>query len=71
MASRTRRGGGELVLLDVLSVRGGFAQGLFSAGLGLELSRFALDLAVFGAELSPEPGLRPVFNVVLGVRFTL
>ncbi|MBN1835620.1 MAG: hypothetical protein JW820_07200 [Spirochaetales bacterium] len=63
--------GAELVLLEVLSVRGGFAQGLFSAGVGLQLSRFTLDLSVFGAELSSEPGLRPVFNMVLGLRFTL
>jgi len=63
--------GAELVLLDVLSLRGGFAQGLFSAGLGLDLSLFTLNLSMFGAELSPEPGLRPVFNFVLGLQFIL
>ena len=39
--------------------------------LGLDLSVLTLNLSMFGAELSPEPGLRSVFNFVLGVRFTL
>jgi hypothetical protein len=63
--------GAELVLLDVLSLRGGFSQGLLSAGLGLDLTVFTLNLSMFGAELSPEPGLRPVFNFLLGIQFVL
>jgi len=63
--------GAEVVVLEVLSLRGGFAQGLLSAGLGLDLSVFTLNLSMFGAELSPEPGLRPVFNLVLGLQFVL
>ena len=63
--------GVELVLLDVLSLRGGFSEGLLSGGLGLDLSLFTLNLSMFGAELSPEPGLRPVFNFLLGFQFIL
>ncbi len=61
--------GAEIVLLDVLSIRGGFSEGLFSAGFGIDLGGFRLHTAMFGSELSPEPGLRPVFNVIIGLEF--
>lgn len=61
--------GAEIVLLDVLSFRGGFSEGLFSAGFGIDLGAFKLHTAMFGSELSPEPGLRPVFNVIIGLEF--
>ena len=61
--------GAEIVLLDILSLRGGFGQGYFSAGLGLDLSIFRLSLSMFGSELSSEPGLRPVYNLILGLEF--
>jgi hypothetical protein len=63
--------GMELVLLEILSVRAGFYQGLASAGLGFRLGKLTLNLAMFGTELSPEPGLRPVFNLMLELAFTL
>lgn len=61
--------GAEVVLLEILSLRLGFYQGLLSTGLGLDLHWFELDLAVFGRELSPEPGMRPVYNLLLGLEF--
>ena len=60
--------GAEVVLLEILALRAGFYQGLLSAGLGLDLHGVELDLAVFGRELSTEPGLRPVFNLLLGMQ---
>jgi hypothetical protein len=63
--------GTELTLLEILAFRGGFYDGYFSAGLGLDLSFMRLDLSMFGRELSGEPGLRPVFNVILGALFRL
>lgn len=61
--------GAELTLLEILAVRVGFAQGLPSAGLGLDLHWFTLNLAMFGQELSSEPGLRPVYNLLIGLEF--
>ena len=63
--------GTELVLLDILALRAGFSQGLFSAGLGIDLSVVRLNLSMFGEELSTEPGLSPTYNVVLGLEFRL
>ena len=61
--------GVELVVLEILSLRGGFSQGYFSAGLGMNLTYFRLNLAMYGKELSSEPGLRPVFNLLVGFEF--
>jgi hypothetical protein len=63
--------GTELTILEILSLRGGFADGYFSAGLGMDLSFFRLDVAMFGQELSLEPGLRPAFNVLFGIAFKI
>lgn len=63
--------GCELVLLDILSLRGGFYQALFSAGLGLDLSVLTLNLSMYGRELSPEPGLQPVYNLLLSLQYDL
>jgi len=63
--------GTEIVLLEILSLRAGFNEGLFSAGLGIDLSLFTLSLSMFGSELSPEPGLRPVYNLLIGMDFSI
>jgi hypothetical protein len=63
--------GCELVLLDILSLRGGFYQTLLSAGLGLDLSVITFNLSVYGRELSPEPGLQPVYNLLLSLAYEL
>ena len=59
----------EMVMLKILSLRGGFGHGYFSAGLGLDLAFFRLNLAMYGTELSSEPGLRPAYNLLLGLEF--
>ena len=61
--------GAEVMLLDVLAVRAGFGDGYFSAGLGFNLTAFRLDLAMFGRELSGEPGLRPSYNLIMSTSF--
>jgi hypothetical protein len=61
--------GAEVTLLDVLAVRAGFGDGYFSAGLGMNLTACHLDLAMFGTELSTEPGLRPSFNLIISTLF--
>ena len=61
--------GVETILLDVLAVRGGFGDGYFSAGLGINLTYFRLDMTMFGHELSTEPGLRPSYNLVVSTLF--
>lgn len=63
--------GAELRMLEILMVRGGFRQGLFAAGLGLDLTIFGIHIAMFGTELSSEPGLRPVYNAQIGIDFKL
>ncbi len=63
--------GAEVVLLDILFLRAGFYDGLFSAGLGLDLTFFQLNMAMFGREMSTEPGLHPVYNLMIGVDFHL
>ncbi len=63
--------GSELTLLEILSVRVGLNEGLFSAGLGLDLTFFTLNAAMFGSENTSEPGLKPVYNVILGLEFRI
>ena len=61
--------GVEVVMLQILALRAGFNEGYFSAGLGLNLSFFSLNLTMFGSELSTEPGHRPVYNLLFGLEF--
>jgi len=61
--------GAELTLLRILAVRAGFARGLPAAGLGVDFGKLRVDAAMFGTELSPEPGLRSVYNILLGLQF--
>ncbi|HUZ16939.1 MAG TPA: hypothetical protein VMV68_01040 [Spirochaetia bacterium] len=61
--------GTEITLLNILDLRGGFYEGLFSAGLGLDLKYFRIDAAMFGTEMSTQPGLNPVFNILVAISF--
>ncbi len=63
--------GAEAVMLQILSLRVGFGEGLFSAGLELDLAFMDVSLSMFGTELSSQPGVRPTYNLILGVRFTI
>lgn len=59
----------EATFLKVLSLRGGFGEGLFAAGLGVDMTYFELNASMYGRELSTEPGLRPVYNILIGLEF--
>lgn len=61
--------GAELRLLDILSLRAGLREGYLSAGVGVDLSVFKIDLAMFGRELGREPGQIPLFNMAIGLEF--
>lgn len=63
--------GMELKLLEVLAIRCGFSQGFLSAGIGFDLSLFKLDVSMFGKELSSIPGMRPAYNLVVGLEFSM
>lgn len=63
--------GTELTLLEVLSLRTGFYEGLFNAGLGLDLTIFNLQASMYGRELSTEPGMRSVYNFCIGFEFRM
>jgi hypothetical protein len=61
--------GAEVTMLDVLAVRAGFGDGYFSAGVGINLAAFRIDVTMFGRELSTEPGLRPSYNLIMSFLF--
>ena len=61
--------GSEITLLRILDLRAGFYEGLFSAGFGIRLKYVEIDTAMFGNELSTQPGVDPVFNILLGISF--
>jgi len=63
--------GAQVRLLEILSLRAGFARGLPSFGLGLDLTAFTLNAAIYGDELSTEPGLKSVYNLVVGFVFRM
>lgn len=62
--------GCELKLLEIISIRAGFFQLLPSAGLGIDLTIFSLNMAVFGRELSSEPWGWPIYNYLIALEFT-
>jgi hypothetical protein len=61
--------GMEIILLEVLSVRAGIADGLPSAGFGLNLSFARLDFAMYGKELGLDPGIQPVYAAAFSLLF--
>lgn len=42
--------------VPLIDIRGGFHEGYYTAGLGLNLGLFQLDLATYGVELGAYPG---------------
>jgi len=61
--------GVEVTLLDILSIRAGIKDALPTAGFGIDLSAFTFSLAMYGEELSLEPGGRPVYNLLAALDF--
>ncbi len=61
--------GFDISLLEIFSLKVGFYEGLFSAGLGLDLHFVRFQAAMFGSERGVEPGQNPVYNVIVGFEF--
>lgn len=61
--------GSELVLLETVSLRVGINEAYLSAGLGLDLTIFDIDFAMYGSELGLDPGKRPLLNMALSLAF--
>lgn len=59
----------EITMLEVFDIRVGLSEGLLNAGFGLDLQIFTLNAAMFGSELSSQPGTNPVYNLVVGFSF--
>lgn len=62
--------GVEFTVFDILALRLGLYEGLPSFGAGLDLHVFKLNLAMFGRELSTQPGLMSVYNLMMGFEFS-
>ncbi|HZK20346.1 MAG TPA: hypothetical protein VFC68_06445 [Treponemataceae bacterium] len=62
--------GTEIELINVFAFRLGIHESYPSAGLGLTLNKFRLNVAMYGSELSFEPGLKPQLNVALSSLIT-
>ncbi|MBP7096470.1 MAG: hypothetical protein KBC36_10305 [Spirochaetia bacterium] len=61
--------GFELVILDILSLRAGIADALPNAGFAVDLSAFRFGLSMYGTELGLDPGVRPLYNLLLSFEF--
>jgi hypothetical protein len=59
--------GVEFTVLDNLDLKVGLNEGLLAAGFGLNLGPVDFDLAMFGRELSREPGMNPQFTFALNL----
>ncbi len=61
--------GFELVILDILSLRAGIADALPNAGFAVDLKAFRFGLSMYGTELGLDPGVRPLYNLMLSFEF--
>lgn len=62
--------GTELVLGNIVAFRFGMAEMLPSAGIGLKLGTFNIDMSLYGRELGLEPGSSPCLNGAVFIGFT-
>lgn len=60
-----------MTLHDIFHIRGGWNQGTFAAGFGMDLTLFSLDIAMFGSELGRDLGDRTEYNLMIGLNFDL
>ncbi|MBP5587985.1 MAG: hypothetical protein J6X37_04595 [Treponema sp.] len=61
--------GVEAVFMDIISLRFGMSEMYPCAGVGLKLSNFNIDFAIYGRELGLEPGSCPCLNSSIFVGF--
>jgi hypothetical protein len=60
----------EFTIFDILALRMGLYEGLPAVGAGLDLHLFKFSFAMYGSELSTQPGLMSVYNLMLGIEFS-
>ncbi len=60
----------EFTVFDVLALRIGLYDGLPTAGIGLDFHIFKFNFAMFGSELSSQPGMMSVYNLMIGLEFS-
>ncbi len=63
------KAGLEITMLEILDLRVGLSEGLLNAGLGLDMQIFQLNVAMFGDETASQPGINPVYNLVIAFIF--
>lgn len=61
--------GVETRVLDIVTLRAGISDALLSAGVGLDLGVFTINIAAYGAELGLDPGDRPYYNLLVDFDF--
>jgi hypothetical protein len=59
----------ETRVLEIITLRAGINEALLTAGAGLDLGVFKLNVAAYGAELGLDPGDRPYYNLLLDFDF--
>jgi hypothetical protein len=61
--------GVETRILEIVTLRAGINDALLSAGMGLDLGVFTINLAAYGTELGLDPGDRPYYNLLVDFDF--
>jgi hypothetical protein len=61
--------GAEARILEIVTLRAGIADALLSAGMGLNLGIFTVNIVAYGAELGLDPGDRPYYNLLVDFDF--
>lgn len=59
--------GTELTIFNTLCFRFGVNESYWAAGFGMKLGYLNFDYAIYGEELSLEPGITPVLNMSFGI----
>ncbi|OJF77559.1 MAG: hypothetical protein BKP49_00815 [Treponema sp. CETP13] len=62
--------GTEVKLIDIYTLKVGINESYLSTGIGIDLGKFTLNLAVYGSELGLEPGANPLLNSALSMTIT-
>ncbi len=61
--------GTELTLLNIIDLRLGMTEGLFSMGTAIKFKHWGAGISFYGNELSGEPGVFSVYSVKLNIEF--
>jgi hypothetical protein len=61
--------GTEFTMLEILTLRAGIKDALPAIGVTIDLAFMDVSFAMFGRELGLDPGMRPVYNLLLSLDF--